>query len=133
MRETLRLSKCPEVKRIICKVTDYRRHNAVLATFSPMRINSYWDGGSKDEFAIVSLDGKEVRQLPTSTHPYFDVAARGYANQGNEAISVDHVGNITLNYLPDGYALVRYGYFCGKVATATVYVNPNNLTPLLTQ
>ena len=69
--------------------------------------------------------------MPTSTHPYFDVARYGLANKENEVISVDHVGNIELKILPEGFALVSAGTFCGKPATAHVYLNPANLAKLL--
>jgi hypothetical protein len=67
----------------------------------------------------------------SSSHPYFDVAQRGLADQSNGPISTDHAGNATLTTLPEGYALVEGGVFCGKTATAVVYLNDENLTPLL--
>jgi hypothetical protein len=131
MYTLVQLKNAPEVKRIVQKAdSSYKKHKAYLATFRPMRINSYWDGGSKDEYVMVSLDGNQVLPMPSDTHPYFDIAARGIQG-GNDAIEIDHVGNITLKFIPTGYALVRKGYFCGKVATAFVYVNPENLTPFL--
>jgi len=44
---------------------------------------------------------------------------------------VDERGNVTLKALPEGIALIQAGWFCGKPATATVWLNPNNLTKLL--
>jgi hypothetical protein len=71
------------------------------------------------------------KSLPTRTHPYFDITVRGLANTENADVEVDHVGNITLRRLPDGFALVAAGTFCGKAATAHVYLNAANLARLL--
>ena len=113
----------------------HRKLRATVQAFYPMSINSYWDGGSKDEFAIVELLTMRCHALPTSSHPYFDVARHVLVLRGtqveNEHVSVDHVGNITLKHLPDGFALVRAGVFCGRPATAAVYVPSANLTKLL--
>lgn len=130
--ETINLKSAPEVKKVVLTAfPEYKKHNAFLSAFHPMQINSYWDGGSKDYFAIVELSTMQRKSLPTSTHPYFDVAARGMANQDNGIVESDHVGNITLKILPEGFALVRGGVFCGKTATAHVFLNPDNFAKLL--
>ena len=131
--ETVTLKTAPEVTSIIrAAFPSYRKHKAFLSTFnSGININSYWDGGSKDEYAIVELSTLQRKLLPTSTHSYFDVAARGVANTENTDISVDRVGNIILKRLPEGFALVAAGTFCGKPATAHVWVNAANMGRLL--
>jgi hypothetical protein len=130
--ETVNLKATPEVKRVVVTAfPGYKKHNAFLSAFHPMNINSYWDGGSKDEFAIVELATMQCKPLPVSTHPYFDVAGRGMANQDNGIVESDHVGNLLLKILPPGFALVRGGIFCGKTATAHVYLNPDNFSKLL--
>jgi hypothetical protein len=126
------LKNAPEVKQVITAAfPGYKKHRAYLSEFSPMQINSYWDGGSRDEFAIVELATMQRKSLPTSSHPYFDVAARGMANQSNEIVESDHVGNVTLKVLPEGFALVSAGTFCGKAATAHVFLNAANMTKFL--
>jgi hypothetical protein len=79
----------------------------------------------------VELATMQQKNLPTSTHPFFDVANRGMANQENPIVATDHVGNITLKVLPEGFALVSAGTFCGKPGTAKIYFNPANLSKYL--
>lgn len=112
-----------ELKAIInAAFPNYRKKTAGVTTFrSGMNINSYWDGGSRDEYAIVHLPTMRVKALPTASHPFFDLAGRGVANQENGDVAVDHVGNVTLKRLPADFALVSAGTFCGKPATARVY------------
>jgi hypothetical protein len=128
---TFNLKTQPELKRVITAAfPNYRKHNAWLSEFRPTEINSYWDGGSRDEYAIVDLVTGQRKNLPTSTHPYFDVARYGVQGE-NEMVAVSERGNITLKLLPENFALVRSGTFCGKPATAHVFVNAVNMPRLL--
>jgi hypothetical protein len=133
MAHRIELKSAPEVKRVILTAfPSYRKMTAFLSPWpGSMNINSYWDGGSRDEYAIVELATMQRKPMPTSTHPYFDVARYGLANKDNGVVETDHVGNITLKLLPEGFALVAAGTFCGKPMTANVYVNPANLAKLL--
>ena len=133
MNERIELKSAPEVKRVVCAAfPSYKKHNAYLSVFpGRLNINSYWDGGSRDEYAIVDLATMQRKNMPTSTHPYFDVARHGLADKSNDVIETDHVGNITLKMLPEGFALVSAGTFCGKAATAHVYLNEANMARLL--
>ncbi len=134
MSQMIALKEHPEVKRIILAAfPGYKKHRAFICTFgqSGHSINSYWDGGSRSEYAIVHLPTLQRKSLPTSTHPYFDVARQGLANAENQDLTVDHVGNVTLKNLPVDFALVQAGISCGKPATASVMVNAENLTKLL--
>lgn len=128
----MELKDAPEVKRVVLAAfPSYRKHRATLSAFNgEVNLNSYWDSGSRAEFAIVELATGQRKPLPTRTHPYFEVARYGISGE-NEVISVDHAGNITLKVLPEGFALVEAGTFCGRPATAHVYVNPANLSKLL--
>jgi hypothetical protein len=99
-----------------------------MSAFSPgLNINSYWDGGSKNVYAVVNLNTFQCGTLPSSSHPYFDVLVHGLANQQSDMVSIDHVGNVHLLMLPEGFALVKAGTFCGKPSTAHVYLNPANM------
>jgi hypothetical protein len=133
MMNTISLKTAPEVKRVVTAAfPSYKKHSAFLSVFNGgVGINSFWDGGSRDEFAVVELATGHRKVLPTRTHPYFDVAVRGLTNTETQDIEVDHVGNITLKHLPEGFALVSAGTFCGKPATAHVWVNAANMTKLL--
>ncbi len=133
MIETVELKDHLEVKAVVLAAfPGYKKRTALIAEFKgKTKINSYWDGGSRSEFAIVELGTLRRKPLPTSTHPYFDISAHGLANQQSEAVESDHVGNVYLKILPEGFALVEAGTFCGKPATAFVMLNVANLTKLL--
>jgi hypothetical protein len=130
---SVKLKDAPEIKRLVLAAfPSYRKLNASLSVFyGNVNINSYWDGGSRSEYAIVDLATMQRKSLPTRTHPYFDVAARGMINAEDSIIKVDHVGNVELKVLPEGFALVEAGTFCGKPATAHVYLNAANMAKLL--
>lgn len=133
MLEPITLKTAPELKRVISAgFPSYKKLRAFLSAFpeSGMNINSFWDGGSRDEYAIVELATNRRKNLPTSTHPYFDVERKGIAGE-SEVITVSDRGNITLKTLPEGFALVSCGIFCGKTATAHVYLNPANMAKML--
>lgn len=125
------LKKYPELRELIrAGFPSYRKHSARVSVFhGGVNINSYWSGGTKDEYAIVEIATLRRKPLPTSTHPFFEVQARGMiqAAKQDSFISVDHVGNISLNVLPQGYVLIGAGTFCGKPATAHVWFNEADL------
>jgi hypothetical protein len=132
MFQRIELKHHPEVKRVVLAAfPSYKKHNASIGEFYPCNINSYWDGGSRSEFAIVELATMARKPLPTTTHPYFGIVRHGLAGKEDSVLSADYAGNVTLKVLPEGFALVEAGTFCGKPATARVYVNSANLTKLL--
>lgn len=117
------LRDAPEIKRLIVAVfPGYKKHKAYVSGFDGgVNVNSYWDGGSRDEYGLVDIRTGRAGKLPTATHPYYDVARHGVEGE-NSLVSVDARGNVTLKALPDGVALVSAGTFCGKPATAHVYL-----------
>src|SRR5262245_54648918 len=124
---TIELKAVPELKKLVTTAfPGYKKHNVWLSVFHEMDINSYWDGGSKDTYVLVDLVSGTRKSLPTSTHPYYDVARHVEPGE-NALISVDARGFITLKQLPENYALVQGGIFCGKTATCHVYVNAANM------
>lgn len=135
MSQTIELKQANDVKRLIqAAFPNYRKTKCFLSVFDPeygQRINSYWSGGSRDEYVVIELSTFHRHPLPTQSHPYFDIARHGLANLENAHVTVDHVGNITLKHLPEGFALIQAGTFCGKPATARVFVNAANLKTLL--
>lgn len=129
MFQTVDLKTSPEVKRVILAAfPGYRKHNAFLSEFSSVTINSYWDGGSKNVYVLVDLATLQHKALPTSSHPHYEM--RDVSGE-NADVLVEN-GVVTLKHLPEGIALVEGGTFCGKLATAHVYLNPNNMSKLLT-
>lgn len=132
--QTIELKDSPEIKHaILATFPNYRKQRAFLHEFGPSgkNVNSYWDGGSRSEYAIVYLPTMQRKALPTSTHPYFDVVRAGAAGSENQDIAIDARGNATLKRLPPDFALVEAGICCGKPATAAVHMNADNLTKFL--
>ena len=133
--ETIDLAKRSAIKRIVLTAfPEYRKRKVFLSEFSESgkNINSFWEGGSRNVYAIVHLPSMSRSTLPTQTHPYFDVALRGAARQETPDIVSDAQGNVTLKRLPVDFALVEAGTFCGKPATAHIYLHGANLPNLLT-
>lgn len=127
---THELKAFPELKRIaVAGFPGYKKHKVYTSVFSERgeRINSYWDRGTRDEFALVELATLRRKALPTSTHPYYDIAGRGLANAEDSFVTVDHVGNVTLKAIPPGFVLVRAGTFCGKPSTAEILFHPSDM------
>ena len=125
------LKNPPQLKLFVRTIMpSYRKTQVSLSEFRPIQLNSYWDGGSKSEYRLVHLDTFRTLALPTSTHPYFDVARYGVQGE-NEAVSVDARGNVTLKTIPVNMCLVETGYFCGKPMTASFYLHPDNMQKLL--
>jgi hypothetical protein len=130
MFQSVELKQHPELKRVVVAAfPSYKKHSAYLSEFSPTTINTYWDGGSRDVYVVVELATGKHHALPTSSHPWFDL--RGITAESPD-VEVER-GVVTLKRLPEGFALVRGGVFCGKLATAHVLVNSANLTKLLPQ
>jgi hypothetical protein len=123
------LKSSPEVKALVLAAfPGYKKHNVSLSEFySGVNVNSYWDGGSKAEFVIVQLSTMQRKSLPTSSHPYFELH-----NVTGETADVSFErGCASLKRLPEGFALVEAGTFCGKPATAHIYLNSANITKML--
>jgi hypothetical protein len=80
----------------------------------PVDVRSAWDGGSRDYFAFVRLDGSSVTP-PVPAQSAFD---RRIA--GAEAVE-----------LPAGVACVEHTIFCGKDLGCTLILAPENAPALL--
>ena len=73
----------------------------------PVNIKSYWDGGSRDYFAIVNLETKKILPIPQN----------GTMFDGGK---IAHDGVV----VPAGYVIVRHSIFMGKDSGITLYVDP---------
>ena len=103
-----------EIKTIInATFPKYNGRKIKVSTDVPSRLDSYWDGGSKDTFSFYHLDERKSFQLPTN-HPAFE--------PGNPS---------KLNSLPNRVVIVMHSYFCGKDLGITIYANSDDMTPLL--
>ncbi len=125
--ETINLKASPEFTRIIrAAFPSYKKKNVFLSEFSEgssVTINSMWDGGSRSVFVLVELSTLQVKALPTASHPYFDM--HGVTETTPDVVITR--GIVDLVRLPEGFALIEGGSFCGKPATAHVYLNSRNI------
>jgi hypothetical protein len=111
----------PELSKITRACFPKNRKPIQVKEFhGPKQVNSYWDGGSKDEYFLYSLAENRSLGLPTS-HPYFDRRDNG-----------ERCGTIELRELPENCCLVQGGTSCGKPSRITIYFRPENLATLIT-
>jgi len=92
-----------KIQKKIAKLVGYRGRNIKLVPFSPMSLNSYWDGGSRNYFYFVNLNTFQVNQVPQNGTP-FDRA------------------NLKADTLPDGNAIVEVSIFRGKTVSCRIYI-----------
>jgi hypothetical protein len=114
--DTIELKNFPEIKRVIQSADPtYKKRKAFITITEKVELyGTYWDSGSRNTFTAVNLATGSVVTGPQYAPPQF--------NGPKETPVV---------ILPDGIVMVKTGYFCGKTATATVYVNPKNATKFL--
>lgn len=113
--------KSPEIARIlsVCGITGKRSDVIVEEFRGPLRVNSYWEGGSRDEYCLVDLETYKAWQVPAS-HPYFDRKSDG-----------ERCGMLELNELPPNTCLVHGGHFCGKPRHFTIQLRLENMQKLI--
>lgn len=129
---TVELKNSPALKRLVKGAfPDYRKRNVFVSPFAANgeHVNSYWDGGSRDEHVLIEINTLRTKPLPTS-HPFYDLAGKGISNVEDEYVTIDSAGNVRLKTIPRGYALVTAGTFCGKPATAHIKAHPDDLPTL---
>jgi len=91
----------------------YRGRKFKISTKIPSRLDSYWSGGSKDDFVFFELATGEIAQV-NRNHPFYD------KDQPSK-----------LKELPVGFVIVKHTMFQGKDLGITVYGNPEDINPLL--
>lgn len=107
-------TNAPEVQEIArIAFPSYTGKKFKVSTFSgSMRLDSYWDGGSRTYYSIVNMKTKRAKQIPENGSPYSGKPYR-------------------ISKLPEGFAVVANSIFMGKDSGITVYVNPENITKML--
>jgi hypothetical protein len=113
---TIELKTAPELARIV-RAADgaYRKTKARLVINPTCTLyGTYWDGGSRTTYTAVNLATMRAASAEQFAPPQFGGPAA--------APTVD---------IPEGIAIVATGVFCGKPATASVYINPANAARLL--
>lgn len=111
-----KLKDFPELLRIIHAVDpEYRKHNVIVNVVERMALGgTYWSGGSRVAYTAVNLLTMQSSGAPQFSPPQFGGPAT------DPVVAV-----------PEGVAIVSTGTFCGKKATASVYLNPANVEKLL--
>lgn len=109
------IDKPDETVRKIINSTfpSYKGKKFKLSTDVPGRLNSYWDGGSRDYFSFYELSTRKTLDVG-SNHPFFE------ASKPRE-----------LESLPPGVVVVKHSIFCGKDMGITIYANASDLAPML--
>lgn len=108
------------IAEIVSKTFPNNRKDVKIAEFKgPMNVNSYWDGGTREEYKLYCLKTKKTVSIPES-HPYF-----------NRRKSGERMGNIECTNIPKNYALICGGTFCGKPASVRILVHSANLQKLI--
>ena len=116
--QTITLSDFPEISRLIkhtCNIqsTTYKKRKAFVQSRTKVELsNTYWDGGSRSTYAIVNLTTGQVSPCAQYAPPQFG-------------------GNAPTIELDNDTAVIETGIFCGKPATASVFVSPENYNKLL--
>ena len=75
--------------------------------------NTFWDGGSRNQYKAVKLEDGSTASLLVGGSPWTAIA---------EGKSLD---------LEPGICIVEDTVFCGKDMCLTVHIHPSNLTPAL--
>lgn len=116
IQQAMKVTKktAPEVVEVALRAfPDYHGRKFRVKPFSgPMTLISGWDGGSKDEYRVVPLVSSARGSVDVPTNGTFPTQ-----NGGRTCMLSD---------LPEGFALVRHTYFCGRDIGCTVFVNPAN-------
>ena len=111
----IELSKYPEIKAvIIAAFPHYRKKQAEVQSREQFSMyGTYWDGGSRNEYAAVNLVSMRSNGAPHYPPTQF-------GGPGTQTMDI-----------PVNVAIVEAGTFCGKQATARVLVRAENFTKLL--
>jgi len=96
------------ITRKIIQLTGTRKKTfRLILSDRPLSVNSYWDGGSRDEYGVFNINTGQSFIPPTGTYPFTT------PNQYT---------------LKPGEILVQTGTFCSKPATPTIYCLPEDTT-----
>jgi hypothetical protein len=109
--QTVTLSGFPEIARLMPR--GYKKRKAFIQSREKITLsNTYWDGGSRSSYTIVNIVTGQITTCAQYAPPEF--------------------GGITpVIKIDDDIAIIETGVFCGKPATASVFVSPENYNKLL--
>ena len=111
--QTVTLSGFPEIARLIPRCVGYKKRKAFIQSRTEKSLsNTYWDGGSRSSYTIVNIITGQITTCAQYAPPQFG---------GTEpVVKIDN-----------DIAIIETGVFCGKPATASVFVSPENYNKLL--
>lgn len=108
---TTEQAKHPVIKAIIAATfPSYNgRKIKVQVQDYPLRVESYWSGGSRDYFAAFNFNTQRATAVPQNGTPFDGgpIAPNGVL-------------------IPQHACIVRHSIFCGKDSGLTILVNPTN-------
>lgn len=109
-------TKSPEVLQIArAAFPDYNGSKFAICDFTgPMRLDSNWEGGSRDYYVVLDLATMRHAVIPENGTPF--------SNGGK----IERISELPLNW-----AVVEHTYFCGKDLGIRIYVRPENLAKWL--
>ena len=114
--QTVTLKDAPEIARLVkAAAPDYRKRQAFIFISDDVSLsNTYWDGGSRSTYTAVNLETLRASTAEQFAPPQF----------GGPRVAPKVK-------IPDGACIVETGTFCGKPATASVYLNASAVRHLL--
>lgn len=114
MRQVIE-SKDPTVQKIIARsFPAFRKREVTISDQIPTKLDSYWDGGSKDEYVFLHLPTMTAVPVHTN-HPVFE------SHQPSE---------LPPGTLPPDTVIVMHSYF-GQREYLTIYGHAEQFTKLL--
>ena len=113
--QTVTLSDFPEISKLIKRaLITYKKRKAFVQCRTKVELsNTYWDGGSRSTYVVVNLTTGKI------TYDSFAVLPPQFG------------GTTPTIELDNDTAVIETGIFCGKPATASVFVNAENFNKLL--
>lgn len=109
-------TKAPEVKAVaLAAFPHYRGNTFKVSEFAgPMRLDSNWEGGSRNTFVILDLASMRQATIPENGTPF---------SNGGKIMQISD--------LPLNCAVIEHTFFCGKDLGITIHARAENLTKLL--
>ena len=113
MEETKKISYAdPRIKEIInACFPDYRGRKVRVTNYIPSRLDSWWDGGSRDYFVFYQPQTRKVFHVH-SNHPIFE------PNQPK---------TVNPEAIPEDVLLVKHTIFCGRDIGITIHVKQEQM------
>jgi hypothetical protein len=109
------LKEYPQIQRLVLAAApSYRKHKfSASACDSITLTDTYWSGGTRSTYVAVHID-----TLKTGPAPQYDPPGFGGPRVAPHCD------------IPEGFAIVETGIFCGKPATAHVTLTPADFVRL---